>query len=62
VTFGDAEPEDAWDDADPIAVRLALAVGILTSALADPDRARGVRRRVELARLLHRVADELGGL
>jgi hypothetical protein len=57
--FGDFDPEDAWDDSDPINIRLALAVGILTSALADPDAERGLRRRIELARLLRKLSDEL---
>lgn len=57
--FGDADPEDAWDDVDPLHVRLALAVRILAAIVDDADPVRAVRRRVELGRLLRKLAVEL---
>ena len=59
MTFGDADPEDAWDDGDPLHVRLALAARIIASIEGDFDVNRAFRRRVELRRLLRKMADEV---
>lgn len=57
--IGDVDPEDAYDAGDPHPVRLAVIARAAASIDADPDRDRAGRRRVELARLLRRIADEL---
>lgn len=59
ANFGDADPEDTWDDVDPVPVRLALLARIVTSVEQDPDSDRRDRRRTEVVRLLRKVADEL---
>jgi hypothetical protein len=59
--FGDADPEDTWDDGDPVSVRLALLVRIVTAIDVEPDIDRAVRRRIEVVRLLRKLADEMAG-
>ena len=58
--IGDKDPEDAWDDGDPINVRLALLVRILAAVAADGDISRAERRRLDALRLIRKVAVELG--
>lgn len=57
--FGDSDPEDVWDDGDPVPARVFLLARIVTAIEADPDLDRQVRRRIEVVRLLRKVADEL---
>ena len=57
--YGDLDREDAYDAHDPIPVRLAVLVRVLHAIEAEPDAARAERRRIEVARLLRRIADEL---
>ena len=59
VSFGDFDPEDAYDAADPIPVRLALLARIAVAIAADPDLDRAARRRLGLVLLLRTIADEV---
>jgi hypothetical protein len=59
--IGDKDPEDAWDDGDPVHVRLALLVRIVAGIAADGDVSRAERRRLDALRLIRKVALELGG-
>ena len=58
MTFGDTDPEDAYDASDPLAVRLAVLARVAAALDDDPDR-REVRR-AGLARLLAVIVDQLG--
>lgn len=60
TTFGDKDPEDAWDDGDPDDVLMALMERIVDSIEYDVggrrrSRARDARRLV--ANLIDRVGD-----
>lgn len=56
----DKDPEDAWDDGDPVDVRLALLVRIVAAIAVDGDISRAERRRLDALRLIRKVAVELG--
>lgn len=43
IEFGDADPEDAWDDGDPVAIRLILLGKIMVS-IYEEALAGGVER------------------
>lgn len=53
--YGDKDPEDAWDDGDPIEVRRALLVRIVGSIVGEPDPARRGRRAIDALRLVAKV-------
>ena len=56
--IGDTEPEDLYDARDPLAIRLAVIVGIINAATANETTR--ARRLVLVARLLHEIVEELG--
>jgi len=53
----DTEPEDLYDASDPLPIRLAIIVGIVNAATADETTR--ARRLLLVARLLHKIVDEL---
>ena len=55
--FGDKDPEDAWDDGDPLPVRLRLLARIIEHIAANED-VRAAARRRGVARLAQKIADE----
>jgi hypothetical protein len=57
VTFGDKDPLDAWDDSDPLAVRLWLLARFI-ERFGDLDDA----RRAIVRRLAGKVAADLAEL
>lgn len=59
-TFGDKDPEDAYDASDPVDQRLALVVRILSSIADERDVIRAERRRIDVLRILTNIAEELG--
>lgn len=66
-SFGDEDPEDAWDDGDPLALRLILLGRIMVDIFERAERGdleRSTVRRAELRRpvrrLLAELDDELG--
>ena len=58
LTYGDKDPEDAWDDGDPLPVRLRLLARIIEHIDANVD-TRQFRRRLGAARLMRKLADEV---
>jgi hypothetical protein len=56
--FGDADPEDAWDDNDPLDVKLA----VIGRVIDDLRTLRFSQRRANALRLLDTVRAELEGL
>jgi hypothetical protein len=66
IEFGDSEPEDEWDDGDPVALRLMLLGRILISIYMEAqngDLERALRRkaliRVSAMRLFDQAMIEL---
>ena len=59
ATYGDDEPEDAYDATDPLPERLAVIRRIAQALAAETDEERRARRRALIARLLRRIAEEL---
>lgn len=57
VAFGDADPEDEWDDGDPFRVRLEILERVL-AALRDRRDERFEGRLGEALRLLAKLVDE----
>lgn len=57
--IGDFDPEDVWDDSDPIRERLALLARIYESIESEPSAMRSFSRKGEFVRLLRKLADEL---
>jgi hypothetical protein len=50
--FGDFDPEDAWDDTDPVERKIAMLDKIAHSINGDPDETRRSARHVNAERLL----------
>ena len=57
--FGDADPEDAYDAADPIPTRLFVIGQIIEALDHDPDLARRRVRRAEVVRILAALTAEV---
>ena len=54
--FGDSDPEDAWDDGDPVRVRLAILERILDHLREhEEDERRAVRKGIALGLIVGMV-------
>jgi hypothetical protein len=53
--FGDADPEDAWDDGDPVDAKVKLLERVVRSLRAEADAERARRRRADALRLLGKL-------
>ena len=62
MMFGDADPEDAWDDGDPLPERLAILERVVEAIAAEGDTPRRLTRIADALRLVAKVANELGDL
>ena len=59
--FGDADPEDAWDDGDPIGAKLDILERVVAELQAGRDRHEA--RRLDALRLVDKTPREgLNGL
>ena len=59
ITFGDADPEDAYDASDPIPTRLFIIGEIIDALEHEFDLARRTRRRADVVRLLAALTAEV---
>lgn len=62
IVFGDTDPEDAWDDGDPLVIRLTLLARILAHIYAEAaagNLERAEARKADLRRPAVRVITEL---
>jgi len=61
IEFGDSEPEDEWDDGDPVALRLMLLGRILISIYMEAqngDLERALRRKALIRGAAERLFDQ----
>ena len=58
-TFGDLDPEDAYDASDPIPTRLFVIGQIIDALEREPDQARRAVRRAEVVRILAALTAEV---
>jgi hypothetical protein len=61
--FGDFDPEDEWDDSDPLEVKLRILAKIVES-IRDTEQSleRKQARKENALRLLAKLSDKLGEL
>ena len=61
--FGDVDPEDAWDDGDPVVDRLHLLAYVLVSIYieAHTNPTRAAARKLALRAAVARLFDEVDG-